>query len=428
MPPRDFLSTLGRALNTRQTWEADIETRFSVVRPHDSRGLTVVRSQCNEQELIVSNRTGLTFAPGASVMVGSNTGRPGKSIIAGAPPGRMGASGFAPEVVSRTYGSAPVAPSSCPAAITGKSYLAIFDSGSELFAWRYTDGEYQEDLGSYDYTADGWSSLANFQRVNSETEAVVFYARRDGTDWIITWDIDAATVSQLDTGVDDIGGPIWTTASEVWFCHNFADMDGVHLTMYKATVGASGVADLPTLQEGTELLDATANLALPSGILLHHGGELFSVPSLWLETGSESIIPYFASGAWNLGTGRVTIAGAEDNGVQSCGYGTTGGKSIRVSYTTPGAANVGVMPSGPTTPEVAMLPADWEIISIENVSLNVAGTQAALFPVSINGEGDTQDQLLRLPVPAVVPSGCALNRITVEAGPEALPSYMLCRD
>ena len=430
MPPSDFLGHLRRALNFRRADEADIWTNYTVVRPYDSRGLTVVRSQCNEQEIVVGNVSGLTFAPGASVMIGTNTNRPGKAIIAGAPPGRMGASRVPPEISRTTYGTAPVVASSCPAAIMGKSYLGIYVSGTELRAWRYTDGTWIELLGVYDYSADGWSSLGNFQRVNSETEAVVFYARKGGSDWIISWDIDGGVVYQLDTGSDHIGGPVWVEGTDVYFCNNSSDLDGVHLTLHKVALYATGTVDLGATQQGTELLDATGFLSPVDGILLWSAGPKFQLPCFWLDAGTEVVIPYWQAGAWNLGAGRATIAGPEDTGTAGCGYATaSGGLSARVSYTTLGAANVGLMPTGPATPETAMLPADWEIISIENLSMNAAGFQMALFPVTVSGEGDSQDKLLRLPVtPAGIPSGCPLNRITVEAGPEGLPAVMLCRD
>lgn len=433
MPPRDFLSAIGRALNTRRSGEADIWTNYQVVQPLDPRGLTMVKSECNDQPIVVGNVSGLTFAPGASVMIGTNTNRPGKAIIAGAPPGRMGASRVPQDFASRTYGAAPPVASTCPAAITGKSYLGIwYDAGiGVLHAWRYLDGAFQEAIGTIDISADDWTfPLSNFQRVNTETETVICLARRDGGDHILTLDFAAETYADLDCDSDHVGGPIWTGGSDVYFSVSWTDVDGKHLTLHKVALGASGLVDLVATQQGTELLDPDFFIMIPDAMLLWSAGPKFQIPCFWFESGTEIVIPYWSGGAWSLGAGRATIAGPEDTGTVGNGYASAaGGYSVRVSYTPGTNSNVGVMPTGPGTPEVAMLPADWNISDISEISLSPNGAQAAMFPVAVEGEPATSDQLLRLPIQATpIASGCPLNLITVEEGPEGIPIFMLCRD
>lgn len=392
-------------------------------------GWHLIRRDCNEASYEASSSTGATFREGETVAVVGEAGLRGEIIIG---PAATATADYPTVALGLNLSldiPAPAPANACPAAITGRSYLGIRDDGTTLYAYRYTDGAYQETLGSYAYTAAGWSALASFQRVNTETEAVVFYGRKAGSDHVLAWDIDGAAVYELDTTSDHMGGPIWTGGTDVYFSVNFSDVDGVHITLHKVALYATGTVDLGATQQGTELLDATGFLFVPDAILLWSTGPKFQIPCLWFETGTEVVIPYWSGGAWNLGAGRATIAGPEDNGVQSCGYAASSGASARISYTIIGSPNVGMMPSGPATPETALIPADWSIIAVENMSLNAAGSQVALFPVQVDGEGDLQDKLLRLPLQGLTfPTGCPLNRITVEEAPEGLPTFMLCRD
>lgn len=393
-------------------------------------GWHLVRRDCNESPYEVSSSTGATFREGETVAVVGESGMRGEIIIG---PAATATADYPTVSLALSISldiPIPETASSCPTPITGKSYLGIRDDGSSLYAYRYADGIYVETLGSYDYTAAGWASLANFQRVGTEADTVIFYGRKDGSDHVLAWDIDGAATYELDTTTDDIGGPIWTGGGDIYFCRNFSDGAGVHLTLHKVALYATGTVDLGATQQGDEMLDDTFSLTVPSGNLLASTGPKLQVPCFWFATGTEVVIPYWSAGTWNLGAGRATIAGPEDNGVQSCGYAAAvGGYSVRISYVTLGAPNVGVMPSGPGSPEVALLPADWEIISIENLSLNPGGTQVALFPVQVDGESDLQNKLLRVPLQgSAFPSGCPLSRIEVEPSPEGLPGIMLCRD
>ena len=73
-------------LDRRRAEEADI-TYLTYVRPFDSRGLHVVKTICNDQEIVVgANFRGLTFKPGTTVPIGQHTGFPGRFILGGPPP------------------------------------------------------------------------------------------------------------------------------------------------------------------------------------------------------------------------------------------------------------------------------------------------------------------------------------------------------
>lgn len=94
MRKRGLVPQIRRALDKRRTTEADNNYRV-YVSPFGARGLHKVRDECNEEEKIVSGPA-RTFAPGAIVPTGSNTGRVGggEFILTEPPPGRRGGATF----------------------------------------------------------------------------------------------------------------------------------------------------------------------------------------------------------------------------------------------------------------------------------------------------------------------------------------------
>lgn len=427
MPPRDFLSQLGKALNGRRAGEADIWTNFQVVRPLDPRGLTVVKSECNAQEIVVGNVSGLTFAPGASVMIGTNTNRPGKAIIAGAPPGRMGASLTPQDFASRSYGSAPVAPSACPVSRTGRSYLGVYDDAPNetLYGYIYTDGIYQSTLGSISYAAAGLALEADphFQRVHADGDVVVFFSSAGVGTWqIVTWDVPGDTLAVVEVDPPAFAGPIWGADGYIYF----SSWDAPFLQLYRVAVGASGTWDEPTSRVGTAYEDTSGLLFVPDNLCMSGAGK-FEAPAFWFDTSTEVRVPYYGGG-WNLGAGRAVLAGVDDAGTGNDGYAISGNRSLRITYL-PGfsPAALGVLPAGPGTPETSLFPADWTPTQLYNLAISPAGTE---FSVFYDATGTSTDQLLRLGVgDSFGLTGCAVPVFTVEPSPDGfVPAYMLCRD
>lgn len=439
MPPRDFLRDLGKALNGRRISEADILTEWQVVRPYDSRGLTEVRKSCNEQSLIVGNVSGLTFAPGAAVMIGTHTGLPGRQIIAGAPPGRRGASLVPVEATSRTYGAAPEEEEPppvpvCPVSLTGRSYLGIQDkaSTSTLYAYLYSDGGYVSTLATKSYSGVFSSIRAGrMQRVHgAANETVIFGAQSAGlVNQIVTWDLVANTFAVLNTTLDITSGPLWTGGTDIYFSKFRTSPRGISL--YKTTVGASGTLSLAGAIVGSALNDA--NLTVHSTSLCHNGGVTFEVPGATYS--GSAAAPYFAAGAWNLGTGRTVLAGlasSSNHGGDQNGYSIAGG-SLRITYRfgSPNRPTLGIMPAGPGTPETALINTDWEtqftVGQILNLSVSPSGDEFLAYML-VGGVGG---RVVRLRVDeegGYALAGCAVPYFTVASGPNGDPAYMLCRD
>lgn len=441
MAPRDFLSTLGRALNTRRTGEADIWTNYQVVQPLDPRGLTVVKSECNDQEIVVGNNSGLTFAPGASVMIGTATNRPGKAIIAGAPPGRMGASRVPQDYASRTYGSAPVVPSACPVSRTARSYLGIWnDSANDtLYAYRYTDGDYQETLASYDYSGDGISPLPadpGFQRIHDDGDVVTFFWRDSPSKdlKIATWDVAANTLAVLDVVhptafINWSCPPIWNGAGFLYFFYEMGFFSPRTVQMYKVAVGASGTWTELTSRVGSTAVSSASGVAIGANMMGVSATEFQAASLNYAESPEEVCVMVFNGTGWTDGLGRSVLAGTtEDPGNGFDGYALTGGGSIRITYTLPGfEPKIGIMPAPPGTPETSLLPADWTVGFLYGLNLSPAGTEFCAF---LGTSGIEVDKIVRLGLADdFALTGCSPPQITVEPGPEGeVPAYMLCRD
>ncbi len=436
MAPRDFLSQLGRALNGRRSGEADIWTNFTVVRPLDPRGLTVVKSECNEQEIVVGNVSGLTFAPGASVMIGTNTNRPGKAIIAGAPPGRMGASLVPQDYATRTYGSAPETgppPPVCPVSLTGRTYIGFLNhiSSSTVYAFLYNDGTYVSTIASKSYA----SSLTGIRagrvmRSNSSAGDVVVFGAQDLSFNVcyVTWDLAANTFAIATTGLDTTGhgGPV-LNGLDLYFSKYRSSPKGISL--YKIAVGASGAVNLSTALQGSALLNS--NLTVFSSSLSHSGGANFDVPGATLS-GAE-VVPYFTGGAWNVGSSRALLAGLASSGNRggdNTGYPIGASRSLRLTYylgaSTP--MQLGVLPAGPGTPEIGLFPADLQALAgLRSGTLSVSPS-AAEFCAGVTA---TPSRFIRFLVDdtGYGLSACPLADFSLGTAPGGLlPDIMLCRD
>lgn len=94
MTRRNFADQLTDSLDRRRGRESDVQYRV-YRRPYGSRGLHVVADTTDGQEFVVSG-PGQTFAPGAVVPTGRNSGAQGETILQAPPPGRRGASQLPP--------------------------------------------------------------------------------------------------------------------------------------------------------------------------------------------------------------------------------------------------------------------------------------------------------------------------------------------
>lgn len=112
---------------------ADI-TYARYVGPSGSGGLHRVRPVGSESTIIVgSSLHGTTFAPGAVVPLGSNTGRPGRFILGAPPPEHSGGSRAPVEVGSETVaalGITAVAPDEAPRGTTTEVVVAGYGFGA----------------------------------------------------------------------------------------------------------------------------------------------------------------------------------------------------------------------------------------------------------------------------------------------------------
>lgn len=430
---------LRQVLDRQRQAEAD-NRRAVYVRPL-GRGLHLVRNVCNDQEYRVGSGQGaLTYKPGAQVLLGSHTGTAGE-VILGLPGPTSGASGFALSASPRTAGYRVTPPAeppppgpSCPLPITGKSYLGIWvDFGAkELHPWLYLDGAYQGSAGPTVTYAGLLSTAQGFARVHSSGDVVIFKTRSSGQDNFVTWDVVAGTLSVLQTGLDPMGGPIWPgSGTTVYFQEAFSALGVSHLQLYAATVGASGVMNPLTAASGPEYQDLTDSLQVPSAIA--STGIDVQVPSLWSgETGDGVAVPYAVpGGGWSAGQERVLVSGTS-NAVEGPGHAVSGNRSARSTYFESFAVTIGLLPAGPGSPEVAVFSeADYGSIlqAVGHLAPSPDKADLVCYPFELQSDGAEADKLFRFQVPAggVIPGGCELPRITIEAGPEGVPTYMLPR-
>lgn len=389
-------------------------------------GFHLVRRDCNEAPYEVSSSTGATYREGETVAVAGEAGLRGEIIIGPAATATADYPTVALGLRLDLNIPVPEAPAPvCPVSIQGKTYLGIYaDQSAEiLYAYNYLDGAYVSTAGTYNYSAGTLtiSGTPGFQLVTGGK--VIFQGRQGARDRIMTWDVAGGTLANLNSDISQIGGPVWDGGAWLYFQESYSLGDGVHLALYRCAIGASGTFNYVTGLVGAELIDATFALEVPLHLLCNGAGH-FQAPSFFPTSPAAIVIPYHTGAGWTLGTGRETIAGAADTATGSNGYPVSGNRSARISYTTLGAANVGFMPTGPTSPEVAMFPASWGLTDLLDLSVSPDGTQLALY--GVNGA----DVLLRLPaqVQGEMPDGCTLPTIAVEPGPEGQPSAMLCLD
>lgn len=117
-------------LDTRRMAEADLRVAEYVAA--FGKGFHKVKNPGGGEDYIVADQTGgRTFAPGTSILLGSQTGMPGEAVLGGAPAGKKG--GIARTRATRRRGS------TAPAA---SNQYAFGNDGVDLYAMLYSEGTY----------------------------------------------------------------------------------------------------------------------------------------------------------------------------------------------------------------------------------------------------------------------------------------------
>lgn len=399
-----------------------------IVGPGATAGRAIVENECspgNPYEVA----SDLNFRPGTPVLLGSFAGSGEEVILARAPADKAGAASNPVRLTRGTIRRAAPA-STCPPAITGRSYLACYNASGDdvLHCWRYTDGSYIETLGTFDYSAEDWSITLDprYQRAHPD-DVIILKVRFPGSDGIATWDPEAETMAVLDCNGLDIGGPLVVGEGIYFSAMTPGEVEGQELWLYQVGIGASGLLDIEAARVGTPLVDLDGVLSVGE-VLSHSGGETFQVAAFDFSVGDDVVVPYFLGGGWSLGAGREVLAGPGDTGNGGNGFNVLGTKSLRSTYTTPGQGQLGLMPAGPGSPEIGLIPAEWGG-TFGDPSVNPAGNQVALYPYRLPAEVEVWP-LVRLPIQGTAYNGaCTLHRMEVEAGPVGQPpEVMLCRD
>lgn len=142
---------------------------------------------------------------------------------------------------------APVVPS-CPAVISGKSYLAVGWDATTLYAYRYVDGAYQETLATKTFAAAGLSGGfgvggPGFHKQSGSGRVVVFVGQTTaGRSCVVSWDVDANTVALNETVADNFDlVAMLLVGSTVYACATFSGFgSGAYCYPVTCSVGASG--------------------------------------------------------------------------------------------------------------------------------------------------------------------------------------------
>lgn len=389
---------------------------------------------------------GLSFTPGQTIILGSNSGQPGDVINGAPPPGRGGGSRFGQTVIRRTVNLTilpPVPPEPppppCPLPITGKTYIGITGSPiSTLRAWLYADGVPGALIGpsvGLDFTwSFGSSGGFDMQRVHSLGDVVIFKARKSSRHWLVTWDCVAGTLATIDLGLDNCSTPIWPgTGTDAYF----QQYDGATLRLYKVAIGATGTLNLTTALVGNPLTQS--GLTVPRHLFVT--GTDFQVPAL---LAGAVVIPSLSPDVsldWLLGTGRQTVAGATDLGVSNVsaslramnGYRIAGDRAARatVGYSTPTtyAATVGIMPVAPASPETPLVNIAWDLRDVSYCYPSPDETELVLYDVIFQTDPlGSQFKFARISAMQTYEDDCVLPRIEALATANGRPNRMLPRD
>lgn len=397
------------------------------------RGQHEVKNLCNESVYTVGSAAGSkTFRAGSIVGLASNAGTPGEVIIGSAE--AAGASSFAPVLTRRnlTFPGPPdpePEPPACPVLVSGKSYLGIsLNIGAKtLSGWNYTDGTYTGLAGPVTSYA-GLSSIPSrveMTRIHSAGDVVVFRGRLAGGEHAVcTWDVAAGTLDILATGLYDTSGPVWPGSGDyVYFQEtvNYFGPDRAELTLYRSQVGQSGVLNLVTAQVGPTFVDLTNSLSAPLAIC---GTAVdVQIPAFWAGVPAVPWAPL--AGGWTDGTDRALLS-AVSNNVETNGFPVTGNRSARVTYFDDSFNyTIGLLPAGPSSPEVALIPDEWAVLYIGQASPVPGGAELVSYPFELAGDGGSS-YMFRCPAGSVtIGAECAIPRTEVGAGPDGLPVYML---
>lgn len=406
-------------------------------------GWHLIRRDCNEAPYEASSSTGATFREGETVAVVGEAGLRGEIIIGPA----ATATADYPTVplslnLSLDIPPPPAEPEpECPGPLLGRTYLGVYDDTDNelLYCYNYNDGTYVSTLAIFDYGATPLFSLRSFQRVHSSGDILVFTASGgSGVDInVCTWDLAANTVARAACNspvmfVQTASQAVWAGGTDVYFFLEgspFGPPAPRYLQLYKVAVGATTWDEAATAIGG--VLTPTGYPGLAVGPqLLHAGTGGFHVPSLNYSVepiNGEEAVPFFTGGVWAEGLDRRSFANDGSMGSGYDGYEVAGNRAIRITFG-PGAVPPAVLGLMSTTgSETSLLPAEWVLAALYNLSVAPSKNEVAVFA---DPDGGTLDQLLRLNVNVIPGLGsCPLPLITVEPSPDGfVPAYMLCRD
>jgi hypothetical protein len=398
-------------------------------------GRAEVKKACHEESFIVGVSPGISFAPGTQALAASNSGTHGDLII-GTAPGRSGGSAYAQAETRRSGIYNIRTPSTCPAIITSKSYLAVYlDTTTEpdrLYGFRYQDGAYVSTVGFAEIPSGVVvpSFSGNpLQRVHPLGDVVILKGLKSGEVVLLTFSPAAGTIKVAETHIDsgDVGGPVWPGSGSHMYFADIAYFGGAqHVQLYKCAIGFEGDIDLPTATVGDEYVEGTGDLTLPG--VLYASGVDFQIPGFY-PGGDGIAVPFSSGGAWQLGDSREILSPTFN--VSGYGYPCSGNRIIRGTNFENGNETVGLLPAGPNSPEISLFPPEWNLSSVGHLAVNPAKNQVSCFPVEIIGEPGTGDRLLRVQIQSTAfGAACPVPFLTVEpATPTGqLPAAMLARD
>ena len=239
----------------------------------------LVRNFDNSQVYVVGSAfPGISFAPGSSVILASNTGQPGEIVIGMPSADRRG--GFTHPVKRFKP------PHSSTDAGTGKPYIGlnINSSTGQGHAWNYIDGTWQSEIAQLDWSSQHTGSMGGSALFSYNPLAFGFRSGKS----IIVWNITDNTVTVTDRTAEHStffimrGGVADTNQGRIYFTETkgtpdrlwlvSADPDGVitqHTTEGDAEIqgGEDGFVTNAYFWNGSELFGPVVDIGGTNGYI-----------------------------------------------------------------------------------------------------------------------------------------------------------------
>lgn len=369
-------------------------------------GRHLVRNDCNDQTYDVGSAVNTTFREGDSVLVGSNGGTAGEVIIAGPDLSRSGAGGTAQEISYRAISRGIVAPSSCPVALTGRSYLSIVPLSDGYQCCLYRDAVYLSDKGVPWGVGLVMGSPAWPQRLAAD----IIVSGAASTALYYTIDPIAGTVATATMSWAGGVGPMLVSGGYVYWVAYPNDIDpAASVQLYRSPVGFAGDVDEPTARVGGVF--TISGLAAYRG-LCSLGGAQFVLPA---TVSSVPKLLYFNGSSWVLRS--VPVLGAED---PAPGFQVSGG-AFRLAHRPLVDATSGESYLFPDTPEWTGFHSTSYTVFM---SVSPGRGEILVYPVD---DGLGGFKLLRIPLRPVGAS-CSAPYQVIGTSPHGQPTHLLPRD